>query len=187
MVLIPLIYCKTLLCAQGRRAALAGVGGRPIIALPYKPSRAILKLSDKRRLSPWPRTHHIYPRDEPMTTDVLSAPRTTTSALSATLQKVLLFSMTIGLLWVLARINYLLFHSVVEIVSIVIAFALFAISWNSRTHSRNGYVIFIGIAYFCIGVLDLLHTLTYVGMPLHEGEHFYANQLWVAARAMEGF
>ena len=81
--------------------------------------------------------------------------------------------------------SYLLFHSLAEIFSIVVAFSLFVIAWNSRTYHKNPYLLFIGIAYFFIGFLDLLHTLSYKGMPIFTDYDFYANQLWIAARYLE--
>ena len=43
--------------------------------------------------------------------------------------------------------NYLLFHSLAEIFSIVVAWAIFILAWNSRRIMDNNYLLFIGIAY----------------------------------------
>jgi PAS domain S-box-containing protein len=43
----------------------------------------------------------------------------------------------------------------------------------------------VGISYLFIGILDLLHTLAYKGMPIFTDYEFYANQLWIAARGLE--
>ena len=88
-------------------------------------------------------------------------------------------------LYLTSFINYLLFHSLVELFSIVVAFGLFMIAWNSKAYIKNPYLLFIGIAYFFIGALDLLHTLSYKGMPIFTDYDYYANQLWIAARFME--
>ena len=88
-------------------------------------------------------------------------------------------------LYFTAHINYLLFHTMAELFSIVVAFSLFMIAWNSRQYIRNAYLLFIGIAYLFIGFLDLLHTLSYKGMPVFTDYDFYANQLWIGARYME--
>jgi len=81
--------------------------------------------------------------------------------------------------------NYLLFHGLVEVFSIVVAFSFFTIAWNSRSYIKNQYLLFVGIAYFFIAILDLLHTLSYKGMPIFSEVHFYANQLWIGARYLE--
>jgi hypothetical protein len=82
-------------------------------------------------------------------------------------------------------VNYLLFHTLAEIFSIVVAFSIFVIAWNSRTYISNAYLLFVGIAYLFIGFLDLLHTLAYKGMPIFTNYDYYANQLWIGARYME--
>ena len=82
-------------------------------------------------------------------------------------------------------VNYLLFHTLTEIFSIVVAFSLFMISWNSRAYIQNAYLLFIGIAYLFIGSIDLLHTLAYKGMSIFTDYDYYANQLWIGARYME--
>ncbi len=82
-------------------------------------------------------------------------------------------------------INYLLFHMLAEIFSIVVAFSIFVIAWNSKKYIRNSYLLFIGIAYLFIAALDLLHTISYKGMPVFTDYPYYANQLWIAARYME--
>ena len=64
--------------------------------------------------------------------------------------------------------NYLLFHSIAEIFSIVIAGAIFVIAWNTRHLIKSNYLLFLGIAYLYVGFLDLLHTLSYKGVSIFE-------------------
>ena len=87
-------------------------------------------------------------------------------------------------LYLLSRYSYLLFHNTIEIFTIVIAFAISAIAWNSRRISDNNYFLFIGIAFLFVGGLDLLHTLSYKGMDLFPGFNGsnLATQLWIATR-----
>lgn len=82
--------------------------------------------------------------------------------------------------------NYLFFHSLVELFSVAIAWAVFALAWNSRHLIRNNYLLLMGISYLFVGNLDLLHTLAYKGMNIFPG--YGANlptQLWIAARYLE--
>ncbi|MBS3766424.1 hypothetical protein KGY71_07890, partial [Candidatus Bipolaricaulota bacterium] len=71
-----------------------------------------------------------------------------------------LIALTAGA-YFLSTYNYLLFHSVAELFSIVVAFGIFVVAWNSRTFHENDYLIFIGIAYLFVGSIDLIHTLAY--------------------------
>ena len=92
-------------------------------------------------------------------------------------------------LYLLSRQNYLLFHSIVEIFSIVIAFAIFAIAWNSRHLIDNNYLVFIGVAFLFVAGLDVFHTLAYKGMgvfPTFVGSNL-ATQLWIATRYVLAF
>lgn len=81
--------------------------------------------------------------------------------------------------------NYLIFHIIAELFSVSILFALFAITWNARRFISNRYLLFIGVAALFIGVLDLLHTVTYKGMNVIVSPKFYANQFWIATRFFE--
>jgi len=90
------------------------------------------------------------------------------------------------LLYIISLKNYLLFHSLAEAFSIVIAFCIFILAWNSRHIMENGYLLFLGIAYLFIGGLDLLHTLAYTGMGVFpEPTTDIATQLWISARYVE--
>lgn len=82
--------------------------------------------------------------------------------------------------------SYLLFHSLVEIFSIVIAVGVFVIAWNSRDFLDNNYLLFIGISFLFVGLLDGLHTLAYQGMGVFRGyDADLATQLWICARYMQ--
>lgn len=88
-------------------------------------------------------------------------------------------------LYVISVNNYLLFHSLVEIFSVIVAITAFFITWNSRRFINNNYLLIIGVAYLFIGILDLLHTLSYKGMSVFPDYDFYANQVWIATRLLE--
>jgi hypothetical protein len=69
------------------------------------------------------------------------------------------------LLFWISTINYLTFHILVEFVSIVIGYCIFAFTITSRK-ILDGYLVIIGIGFFFFGSIDLLHTLAYKGMGL---------------------
>jgi PAS domain S-box-containing protein len=81
--------------------------------------------------------------------------------------------------------SYLMFHVLAEMFSIVVAFGIFTIGWNSRNYIRNNSLVFLAIAYLFIAFLDLLHTMSYKGMGIFTSYDYYANQLWIATRYME--
>lgn len=60
------------------------------------------------------------------------------------------------------------------------------LAWNSRRYFENNYLLIISISFLFVGVLDLLHTLSYKGMNIFQG--YDANlptQLWVVARYLQ--
>ena len=62
--------------------------------------------------------------------------------------------------------SFLLFHSVIELFSISVSFFIFIIAWNTRRFKTNNYLTYLGIAYFFVGGVDLLHMLSYKGMGI---------------------
>lgn len=92
----------------------------------------------------------------------------------------------VGLL-VLGREHNPAFHSLVEMFSAVIACGIFMMAWNSRRYLDNGVLLFVGIAYLAIGVLDLIHEFAYSTLlfaPQHEPD--VVVQLDLAARIIQG-
>ncbi len=89
-------------------------------------------------------------------------------------------------LYLASLYNYILFHSLAEIFSLVIAGSIFVLAWNSRHIIETPYLVVIGIAYLFVGGIDLLHTLAYKGMGVFPG--YGANlptQLWITARYLQ--
>lgn len=81
--------------------------------------------------------------------------------------------------------NYLLFHNLSELFSVIIAITIFIIAINCWQSIQNQYLLFIGVAYLFIGFVDILHALSYKGMGIFKDYDYYAPQFWIAARAME--
>ena len=82
--------------------------------------------------------------------------------------------------------SYNLFHSLAEIFSISVGVGIFIVTWNSRRVLQNGYLMFLGLAFFFTAIIDTFHTLAYKGMGVFIG--FDANlptQLWIAARYLQ--
>ncbi len=92
----------------------------------------------------------------------------------------------IALLAAAKTYSYLLFHSLAEIFSIVVAGSIFITAWTSRRQIDNHAVLFLGTAYLFVGFIDLLHTLAYRGMGVFPaGGTNLPTQLWIAGRFLE--
>jgi PAS domain S-box-containing protein len=82
--------------------------------------------------------------------------------------------------------SYLLFHSLAEVFSIVVACGIFLVAWNSRRFLENNYLLFVGISFLFVASIDLLHTLSYTGMGVFHGYGTnLPTQLWIVARYVE--
>jgi signal transduction histidine kinase len=89
-------------------------------------------------------------------------------------------------LYLTSHYNYLLFHSLAEVFSVVVACGIFMVALNSRGFLDNDYFLFIGVAYLFVGGLDFVHTLAYTGMGVFPGHGTNVpTQLWVATRFVE--
>ncbi|GAB6061741.1 MASE3 domain-containing protein [Deferrisoma palaeochoriense] len=90
-----------------------------------------------------------------------------------------------ALTWISQR-NYLLFHSLVELFSVVVGACLFLVAWHSRHRLQNGYFAVLAMAYLPVSAIDLAHTLAYKGMGVFPwATANLPTQLWIAARATE--
>jgi len=99
-----------------------------------------------------------------------------------------IFGLTLFLtLFWISSYNYLLFHTLAELFSIGVAWGVFLLVWNSRRLARNDALVLLGIAYLFVGLLDLVHTLSYKGMGVLDESWGAdpATQLWIAARSLE--
>lgn len=91
----------------------------------------------------------------------------------------------VAALYALSQYSYLLFHSLAEIFSVVIAAGVFVVAWNTRRFNPESPLIYIGTGYLCVALIDVLHTISYQGMGVFPPDRFYANQLWITARFIE--
>ncbi len=89
-------------------------------------------------------------------------------------------------LYLASRYSFNLFHSLAELFAIVVACGIFMVAWNTRRISPNPYLLFLGVAYLFVAMLDLLHLLTYKQMGVFPGVGPDPPiQFWVAARYLE--
>ncbi|MCF8029458.1 MAG: PAS domain S-box protein [Desulfohalobiaceae bacterium] len=82
--------------------------------------------------------------------------------------------------------NYLLYHSLIELLAVGVAVSVFSIGWNTRHIVSSNTLFLLAVAYGCIAGLDLLHTLAYTGMGVFpdRGSNL-PTQLWIATRFVE--
>ena len=92
----------------------------------------------------------------------------------------------IATLVVISFFNFLLFHTLAELFSIVIGILMAVVVWSTYVFSRNHFLMFLGCGYFWVAGLDLIHAFAYKGMHLLEnGGGNMAVQYWLASRYLE--
>lgn len=84
------------------------------------------------------------------------------------------------------QVSFLLFHSIAEGMTIIVAGMMAATAWQTYDLTHNRFFTFLGYGFFWAAVIDLGHTVAYKGMlivPIESANA--ATQLWVGARYLE--
>jgi diguanylate cyclase (GGDEF)-like protein/PAS domain S-box-containing protein len=84
--------------------------------------------------------------------------------------------------------DYLALHMVLEFASMAVSVMVFALAWNLRFEVGSNHRIMLGVGFLGICVIDLAHTLSFVGMPdfitpnnLEKAINFWLAARWMAA------
>ena len=89
-------------------------------------------------------------------------------------------------LYAVSNYNYLVFHFLVEMFSIAVAWGIFMLLWNSRKFMQNACFLLIRILFLYVGIIDIIHTLAYKGMGVFPGPTSnMATQAWIIARGLQ--
>ena len=104
------------------------------------------------------------------------------------INSIFLFITITILMIIFGIINFLFFHTVIEIWAILVAFAIAIIAWNTKEMIDEDYIYLLGLGYFFIAILTFFHTFTYEGMAIIAdlGPN-PPTQFWMAARFFEAF
>jgi len=61
--------------------------------------------------------------------------------------------------------NYLPLHTSLEFVAISVSAMVFGLGWNLRQQTGNASRVILALAFLAVAAIDLVHTLSYMGMP----------------------
>lgn len=67
--------------------------------------------------------------------------------------------------WVIESMTFVFWHTAVEMFAIVVAMLVSVTGYRAILSNRKGAVVLLGIAFWGVGLLDFLHTMSYTGMP----------------------
>ena len=85
-----------------------------------------------------------------------------------------LLLLSVPLLWwvshparqvVIDPMMFVFWHTAFEMFAVVIAILVFVTGYRAILSTRKGAVVLLGVAFLGVGLLDFLHTMSYVGMP----------------------
>lgn len=104
------------------------------------------------------------------------------------LSSVWIFPIVLIILLALVRFNlhYLVFHEFAEYFAVFVGLSISLVTYYTYAFTKNRYLLFIGLGYFWIALLDVMHTQTYVGMNLyHIEDSNTSTTFWISARIFE--
>jgi diguanylate cyclase (GGDEF)-like protein/PAS domain S-box-containing protein len=86
----------------------------------------------------------------------------------------------------LSQNHFLLFHTLVELFAVTVAIISAIVAWHTFALAKNQFLLLLGCGYFFIGTLDLVHMLTFKGLPFVENNTGNMSlQFWITARLFE--
>lgn len=103
--------------------------------------------------------------------------------------KLLIFPCIMVIVLIYLRIQHgvLLFHTIVELFSAFVGILMLVIVLNTQHFIRNDFLIYLGIGYFAIAILDSFHAFTIKGMPFFEiSTASITIHFWIYTRFFEG-
>jgi signal transduction histidine kinase len=92
----------------------------------------------------------------------------------------------IALLACLSTVNFLLFHTIVELACVIVTFTLAVLAYNTYDISNSSFFTILGLSYGFIGFFDFFHTLFYKGMTIIPNiSADLSIQLWIITRFLD--
>jgi PAS domain S-box-containing protein len=83
----------------------------------------------------------------------------------------------------MVKIDYLFFHSIVMFIGIIICFAIYLFAYNTYRIAKSDFFIILGIGSLVVGMIDILHTVSYFNVGLFGLEaNNLAASLWLIGR-----
>ncbi len=82
--------------------------------------------------------------------------------------------------------SYQLFHIIAELFAITVAVTMFVVAWHTYSFTRNHFLTYLGVGYFWVACMDIMHVLTYKGMDIFSGNATQTTlEFWIFGRYFE--
>jgi PAS domain S-box-containing protein len=81
--------------------------------------------------------------------------------------------------------HHLFFHTLLELISISVCVSIFIYGWLTLPYSQSKILLLVALTFLTVAIFEVLHVLTYPGMPFKEISHQASAWLWIMARSTE--
>lgn len=69
-------------------------------------------------------------------------------------------------LYFISVANFELYHSLIELISVVVAMTIFSIGWHTRKYATSNLHLVIAVGYLFVGFSDAMHLLLFKGLDI---------------------
>jgi hypothetical protein len=90
----------------------------------------------------------------------------------------------IGLLYLARLSSYLLFHTLAELVFVIVCFTVLIMALALRRFLDDDFAAFLGVAMSAAALLHIVHLVDYPGLGMISASPDPPTQLWLAARLL---
>jgi PAS domain S-box-containing protein len=90
------------------------------------------------------------------------------------------------ILYAVSIFNFYVFLVATGLIAVVLASSVFMVGWNTRNFVENNFVVFLGLSFMFVGVLNAGHTIVFALVDVIPGYSINASsQLYIACRYMQ--
>lgn len=88
--------------------------------------------------------------------------------------------------WGRSFANYVVLHSLLESIAIVVSAMVFAVGWKTYNREAQANVVLLSCGFLCVSLLDFSHMLSFPSMPAYftPSSLDKAIDFWLAARVL---
>lgn len=99
------------------------------------------------------------------------------------IKSLLLIILSVFISQKLMETDYMFYHSIVMFIGIIICFAIYFFASNTYKLSNNDFFMLLGMGFFTVGTIDVLHTVAYFNVGIFGlNSADLSSSLWIAAR-----
>ena len=71
-----------------------------------------------------------------------------------------------AVLYWISTVNYVLFHSLVELGCVIIAWTIYVVGLNARQFPGTDFFQFLGISFLFVAAMNVMHIFSFTGLGI---------------------